>query len=123
MSAESICTWLQFLRSAVFHQCSWWTTANTKPLPLRRPLRFLAANIEVGDVLRGVLIVPATSAAGVVTILDGATSISIFAGGGTTALSDLKPLWVPLGLVSVNGPWKITTGANVSAVGVGKFSA
>lgn len=77
----------------------------------------------VGDYLAGVLIIPATTAAGAVSILDGSTSISIFAGGGTTALTTLIPFFVPLGMVSASGPWKITTGANVSAIGIGNFSA
>jgi hypothetical protein len=75
-----------------------------------------------GDYLSGVLIVPAAAAAGVVSIKDGAGSaISIFAGGGTTALPSLVPFWVPLGIYCGTS-WKITTGASVSAIGVGKFT-
>lgn len=79
-----------------------------------------------GDVLYGILYVPGTTTAGVVSIKDGGgSSISIFVGGGTTALVDLRPVWVPFGpgLVSTAGPWKVTTGANVTAIGVGKFTA
>jgi hypothetical protein len=72
------------------------------------------------------LIVPATTAAGAVSIADGnGAAISIFAGGGTTALSDLKPFMVPIGayaLASTTPGWKVTTGANVSALGVGRFT-
>jgi hypothetical protein len=75
-----------------------------------------------GDYIERVVIVPGTSAAGVVTLLDGSTSISLFAGGGTTALSDLKPLVVELNMYSKTGPWKITTGANVTAIAVGDFT-
>ena len=78
------------------------------------------------DYLAGVLIVPATTAAGAVSIADGnGAAISIFAGGGTTALSDLKPFMVPIGayaLASTTPGWKVTTGANVSALGVGRFT-
>lgn len=75
----------------------------------------------VGDILAGVLIVPATTGAASVSIKDGAGSaITIFTGGGT--LSDLKPFFVPIGAVSAAGAWKVTTGANVSAVAVGKFT-
>lgn len=78
---------------------------------------------HAGDYLGGVLIVPGTTAAGVVTITDGAGSaITIFAGGGTTALTTLIPFFVPLGAKSLTGPWKITTGANVTAIGVGQFT-
>lgn len=85
--------------------------------------QILGGNGAVGDVLHGVLIVPATTSPGAVSILDGATSITIFT-GGATSVADLKPFLVDLrGIVSVSGPWKVTTGTNVSAVGVGKFTA
>lgn len=77
----------------------------------------------VGDYLAGVLVVPATAAAGAVSIKDGAgTAITIFAGGGTTALPTLAPFMVPLGIFSVSGAWQITTGTNVSAIAIGKFT-
>lgn len=76
-----------------------------------------------GDFLTGVLIVPATTSPGAVSIKDGGGSaITIFT-GGATSVADLKPFFVPLGLMSTNGAWKVTTGANVSAIGVGRFSA
>jgi hypothetical protein len=78
-----------------------------------------------GDYLDGVLIVPATAAAGVVSITDGGGSaITIFAGGGTTALPTLAPFYVPIGAISSGGAggWKVTTGTNVSVIGVGNFT-
>jgi hypothetical protein len=75
-----------------------------------------------GDVLEGVLIVPATTSPGAVAILDGTTSISVFA-GGAGSVSNLVPFFVPLGgIKSANGQWKATTGANVSIIGVGRFA-
>lgn len=82
----------------------------------------LGATGATGDYLAGVLVFPATSGCGVVTILDNATTIGTFAGGGTTALADLKPFLIPVGLFSVSGAWKITTGANVAVVGIGRFT-
>lgn len=83
----------------------------------------LGATGAVGDYLAGVLIYPATAAAGAVSIKDGAnTAITVFVGGGTTALPTLAPIPVPLGIYSVSGAWQITTGANVSAMGIGKFT-
>lgn len=83
----------------------------------------LGATGAAGDWLEGVLIVPATSAAGAVSIKDGSgSSITIFAGGGTTALPTLAPIYVPLGMKSTGGAWKLTTGANVSAIGIGNFT-
>lgn len=74
-----------------------------------------------GDFLHGLLVIPATNTPGVVTILDGAVSIPVFV-GGASSVSDLKPFFVPLGMKSVAGPWKVTTGANVSVIAVGDFT-
>lgn len=82
----------------------------------------MGATGATGDYLSAVLIVPATAAAGAVSIKDGSTSISIFAGGGTTALPTLAPIRVDLGMISVSGAWKVTTGTNVSAIGIGNFT-
>lgn len=83
----------------------------------------LGATGAAGDYLAGVLIVPGTTAAGAVSIKDGSgSSITIFAGGGTTPLTTLIPFFVPLGIVSASGAWKVTTGANVTAIGVGNFT-
>jgi hypothetical protein len=75
-----------------------------------------------GDRIDRVVIVPETSAAGAVTLIDGATSITLHVGGGTTALITLEPLTVELGMYSQTGPWKITTGTNVSVIAVGQFT-
>ena len=82
----------------------------------------MGATGATGDYLAGVLVFPGTAACGVVTILDNATTIGTFAGGGTTALPSLVPFLIPIGLYSVSGAWKVTTGANVTAVGIGKFT-
>lgn len=82
----------------------------------------LGTNGATGDFIAGILITPATAAGGVVTLLDGSTSIPIYAGGGTTALPSLAPIYVPLNIFSVSGPWKITTGANISCIAMGSFT-
>jgi hypothetical protein len=77
------------------------------------------------DYLAGVLIVPATTSAGNVLIRDGnGPDITIFA-GGATSLGDLHPFIVPLGLYALaatTGGWRVTTGTNVSVIGIGKFT-
>ena len=75
-----------------------------------------------GDYLSHCTIVPATTAPGVVTILDNATAIYSYPGGGTTALLSLIPFSIPIAAKSVSGAWNVTTGANVSVVCVGKFT-
>jgi hypothetical protein len=82
----------------------------------------LGATGATGDYIAGLLVIPATTAAGAVSVLDGSTSISVFAGGGTTPLTSLIPFFIPLGLTSVSGAWKVTTGANVSVIGIGRFT-
>lgn len=75
-----------------------------------------------GDYLAGVLIVPATTSPGAVSIKDGAGSaIPIFT-GGPTSVSNLVPFYVQLGIKSTAGAWKLTTGTSVSALVSGSFS-
>jgi hypothetical protein len=82
----------------------------------------LGATGATGDYLTGVLIIPASTSPGNVLLLDNATSITIFA-GGASSVTTLIPFFVPLGIKSVSGAWKLTTGANVSCIGVGNFTA
>lgn len=71
---------------------------------------------DTGDYIAGIMIIPATTSPGAVSIKDGSgSSITVFA-GGASSVGDLKPFTVPLGVVSTSGPWKITTGANVSVI-------
>ena len=82
----------------------------------------LGGNGATGDEIHGILVIPAVVACGAVTLLDNATSISVFVGGGTTPLPSCIPFFIPLGIKSVSGPWKLTTGANVSCIAIGKFT-
>lgn len=75
----------------------------------------------LGDYLEYVEVVPATTSPGAVTLIDGATSITLFPGGASSVL-DLKPFPVPWGSRSVIGSYKITTGANVSVIAHGRFT-
>lgn len=81
----------------------------------------LGATGAAGDYFAGLLIVPATTSPGNVIILDNATSITVFA-GGAGSVSNLVPFFVPLGIKSVSGAWKVTTGSNVSVIACGNFS-
>lgn len=75
-----------------------------------------------GDYISHVLVIPATTSPGNVLLLDGATSITIFA-GGSSSVTGLNPFHIVLGANSRNGPWSITTGSNVSAIAFGRFGA
>lgn len=80
----------------------------------------LGATGATGDYISGVLVIPATTSPGNVLLLDNATSITVFT-GGATSVSNLVPFFIPLGMYSVSGAWKLTTGANVSCIGIGNF--
>lgn len=81
----------------------------------------LGATGGTGDLITGILVIPATTSPGLVTLLDNAISIPVFV-GGSSSVSNLVPFLVPLGIKSVSGAWKITTGANVSCIGMGNFT-
>lgn len=81
----------------------------------------LGATGNKDDFLSHVLITPASTSPGAVTIVDGAVSTVIFA-GGASSVPDLKPFIVPILANAATGPWQITTGANVSALAVGSVS-
>jgi hypothetical protein len=83
--------------------------------------QILGASGATSDYLAGVLVIPATTSPGNVIIVDNATSITVFT-GGTSSVSNLVPFWIELGIRSVSGAWKITTGANVSVIGIGNFT-
>lgn len=81
----------------------------------------LGATGGTGDYISGLLVIPATTSPGLVTLLDNATSIPVFV-GGASSVSNLVPFFIPLGIKSVSGAWKVTTGANVSVIGSGNFT-
>jgi hypothetical protein len=81
----------------------------------------LGATGGAGDYISGLLVIPATTSPGNVLLLDNATSITVFT-GGATSVSNLVPFFIPLGMISVSGAWKVTTGANVSVIGIGNFT-
>ncbi len=83
--------------------------------------QILGGSGAVGDWLDSVLIIPATTSPGVVTVLDNAISIPIFVGGALSVAS-LNPFSAKIGANSASGAWKITTGANVSVVAFGNFT-
>ena len=78
-----------------------------------------------GDYLSHCTIYPTSTTPGVVTVFDNtntAANSAILFPGGASSVSNLVPFTVPVGAVSKNGAWEVTTGANVSVVCYGKFS-
>jgi len=72
-----------------------------------------------GDFLTRLILNNITVATADVTLTDGATAIVIQTG----ASAPLGPVVVEIGARAVTGPWKVTTGAGVTVVAVGQFSA
>lgn len=82
----------------------------------------LGATGATGDYLREVLVIPATTSPGNIQIKDGVGSaITVFT-GGASSVSNLVPFTISLGLTSTAGAWQLTTGSNVSAIGIGNFT-
>lgn len=84
--------------------------------------QILGATGAVGDYLQRIIIVPATTTPGAVSIKDGnGSAITVFAGGTVT----VAPIVVDIGMKTVNATtpgWKVTTGTNVSVIGIGRFT-
>jgi hypothetical protein len=82
----------------------------------------LGATGGTGDFLSHLLIVPATTSPGAVSIKDGAGgAITVFT-GGASSVTNLVPFTVALNMTSGAGAWQVTTGSNVSVVAVGNFT-
>ena len=79
----------------------------------------IGATGATGDYLSHVLVIPGTTSPGAVTIKDGTTTIISYAGG---TVASTIPFVIPVGVKSVNGAWKITTGSNVTCLAVGDFT-
>lgn len=74
-----------------------------------------------GDYLSHLLVIPATTSPGAVSIEDGATNTTVFT-GGASSVSNLVPFVIPIGAKSTSGGWEVTTGANVSVIAFGDFT-
>lgn len=71
-----------------------------------------------GDYIHRMIVNVATSATSTVALLDGATSISL-----VSANTPIGTYSIELNMKSASGAWSVTTGAGVSVIGVGRFSA
>lgn len=76
----------------------------------------------VGDYLDHVIIIPTSLSPGAVKVVDDTGVTRTIFPGGPNSVQTLHPFDVPFGVVSEAGAFKLDCGANVSAIGVGKFS-
>lgn len=85
--------------------------------------QIMGATGAVGDVLAYLLVIPATTSPGAVSIKDGnGSAIPVFDGG---TLGSLIPFAIPLNIRAANSTtpgWKISTGANVRVIAFGDFT-
>lgn len=83
----------------------------------------LGSTGSIGDVLHRLIIIPGTTSPGAVSVQDSTAgaAITIFP-GGATSVTELKPITVELNMESTAGKWCVTTGANVTAIAVGRFT-
>lgn len=84
----------------------------------------LGATGDLGDYLTALLVIPASTSPGAISIKDGSEggSITVFT-GGASSVSNLVPFPIPLGLIATaSDGWRVTTGANVSVVAIGSFT-
>jgi len=70
-----------------------------------------------GDTLMRVVVTVSISLTGTVALLDGATSYPLVA-----ASTPIGVYVIEINAVSVNGAWKITTGAGATVLAVGNFT-
>ena len=71
----------------------------------------------VGDTIIRLIITVNTALTSTVTIIDDSTSIAIMPAATVVGIYSID-----LGVQSVSGPWKVTTGAGATVVAVGNFS-
>lgn len=87
--------------------------------------QIMGATGGLGDYIDHLVIIPGTTSPGAVTLTDGnGSAITIFA-GGASSVGNLIPFTAQLGMVTVNATtpgWKVTTGTNVTCIGVGRFT-
>jgi len=71
-----------------------------------------------GDFLARLICCVETTATSTFTLTDGTTDVIV-----TGANKGQGPHYVELGIRAKTGPWKITTGAGITVIAVGQFSA
>ncbi|WP_029581932.1 hypothetical protein [Bradyrhizobium sp. URHD0069] len=98
------------------------SSAEYETVAASQTAQVLGATGGTGDYISHITVIPTSVSPGVVTLLDNATSIPVFA-GGTDSLSNLAPFTIVLGAKSTSGAWKLTTGAGLSCIAFGNFTA
>lgn len=78
-----------------------------------------ASTGALGDYIDTIVIIPETTGAGTIALLDGSTSVNVFVTG---TLSNLSPITLHIrSRATAAAGWSITTGANVHVRVSGRF--
>lgn len=80
----------------------------------------LGATGAIGDRLKKIIVTATTAATATVALLDGATSVSLVPANTTIGVYTID--FGEQGIVSVEGAWKLTTGAGCNLIAVGDFT-
>lgn len=76
----------------------------------------------IGDYLESLVVIPANSNVGAISVADGGgSSIAVFT-GGPASVSDLKPFIIPIKAYSTSGLWSVTTSNNAAVLANGNFT-
>jgi len=81
----------------------------------------ITASGRAGDLIERIIIIPATTSPGAVTIGDGDHDHFTLFAGGASSVPDLSSITLDVGMRSMFGGWRVTTGANVSVLVIGGF--
>lgn len=98
-----------------------WGAGQYETIAAGQTDQVLGSTGAAGDYIQGILVVPASVSPGAIVLTDNSTAITVFA-GGSNSLSNLTSFFIPLGIKSASGAWKVTTGSNVSCIASGKFT-
>ena len=110
--------------------------SGTNPLPVSggTAYKYIAASASntllgatgaLGDYISGILVVPATTSPGAVSITDGNGGAMTLFAGGASSIATLHPFFVAFSGKSTNATtpgWRVTTGANLAAIAFGTFT-
>lgn len=99
--------------------------SNYETIAASQTAQVMGATGAAGDYLSHCVVYPTSTSPGVLTVFDNTSTAGnnvIAFPSVATSTSNLVPFAVPVGAVSVNGPWKVTTGANMVVTCYGKFT-
>ena len=90
----------------------------SEPEAASQTAQVLGGTGAAGDYLHRIVVNVATAATSTVSVIDGSTTVL-----AVPANTPIGSYSLELNLAAATGPWKVTTGAGVTVLAVGLFSA